>query len=233
MTRVDEGEEINGKDQALGWAKRETDARNPEARSGWGGKPVVCILDGERGLWKRVIALFSLAVFIIDLYHVLESLYKAAHAMYGEGTAEARAMVEKHLRMLLEGKIGLVIGALKQVRTKQGLRGGRRKTVEKVIGYLENNRSYMKYDEYLAAGYPIGSGVAEGACRHLVKDRLEATGMHWTVEGAQAMLDVRSTYLNGDWSAFAGFRADRVEASYAKQVAILNRLARAGHRAAV
>ena len=55
--------------------------------------------------------------------------------------------------------------------------------MESAIEYLENNREHMKYDEYLAAGYPIGSGVAEGACRHLVKDRLEQTGMRWTVDG--------------------------------------------------
>ena len=64
----------------------------------------------------------------------------------------------------------------------------------------------MHYDEYLAAGYPIGSGVAEGACRHLVKDRMEGTGMHWQTEGAQAMLDLRAVYLNGDWDAFQSYR---------------------------
>lgn len=69
------------------------------------------------------------------------------------------------------------------------------------IRYYENNRQHMRYDEYLAAGYPIGSGVAEGACRHLVKDRLEGTGMRWTVNGAQAMLSLRAIHLNGDWDA--------------------------------
>ena len=64
----------------------------------------------------------------------------------------------------------------------------------------------MRYDVYLAAGYPIGSGVAEGACRHLVKDRMEQTGMRWTVAGAQAMLHLRATYLNGDWEAFCVYR---------------------------
>ena len=75
-----------------------------------------------------------------------------------------------------------------------------------VIGYFENNRAPRRYDEYLAAGYPIGSGVAEGACRHLVKDRLEQTGMRWVLEGAQAMLYLRATYLNGDWEAFIDYR---------------------------
>ena len=64
----------------------------------------------------------------------------------------------------------------------------------------------MRYDEYLAAGYPIGSGVAEGACRHLVKDRMELTGMRWRVPGAQAILDLRAVYLNGDWDDFQQHR---------------------------
>ena len=78
--------------------------------------------------------------------------------------------------------------------------------LESAIEYLENNREHMRYDEYLAAGYPIGSGVAEGACRHLVKDRMEQTGMRWTVEGAQAMLHVRALYLNDQWEDFLAFR---------------------------
>ena len=60
----------------------------------------------------------------------------------------------------------------------------------------------MRYDEYLKAGYPIGSGVAEGACRHLVKDRMERTGMRWTLAGAQAMLHLRALFLNGRWDEF-------------------------------
>ncbi len=64
----------------------------------------------------------------------------------------------------------------------------------------------MCYDEYLAAGYPIASGVIEGACRYVVKDRMERAGMRWTVEGAQAMLDLRSTYVNGQWVEFQNYR---------------------------
>ena len=67
----------------------------------------------------------------------------------------------------------------------------------------------MKYDEYLAAGLPIGSGVAEGACRHVVKDRLEQTGMRWTVSGAQVMLDLRTTYLNDDWDSYVQHYIDQ------------------------
>jgi hypothetical protein len=82
-----------------------------------------------------------------------------------------------------------------------------------VVGYFENNRQNMKYDEYLSAGYPIGSGVAEGACRHLVKDRMEQTGMRWTVEGAQSLLHLRAIYLNGDWPTFVAYRIQNEQTS--------------------
>ena len=86
--------------------------------------------------------------------------------------------------------------------TQRGLKGTSRKTIREVADYFERNRGRMKYDEYLAAGYPIGSGVVEGACRHLVKDRMERAGMRWHPSGAQAMLDLRATYLNGEWESF-------------------------------
>ena len=86
--------------------------------------------------------------------------------------------------------------------TKHHLKGVPKKTIEQVTGYFQYNQPRMRYDEYLAKGYPIGSGVAEGACRHLVKDRLERTGMRWTLQGAQAMLDLRATYLNDEWEPF-------------------------------
>jgi hypothetical protein len=92
--------------------------------------------------------------------------------------------------------------------TKQKLKGSRAKQMSAVIGYLQRNRRFLRYDEYLAAGYPIGSGVAEGACRHLVKDRLELTGMRWRIPGAQAMLDLRAVYINGDWDSFQAHRVE-------------------------
>ncbi|HEV57707.1 MAG TPA: hypothetical protein ENN87_09490 [Phycisphaerales bacterium] len=78
--------------------------------------------------------------------------------------------------------------------------------MSKVIGYLSNNRAYMRYDVCLSQGYPMGSGVVEGACRHVVKDRMEGTGMRWCVAGAQAMLDLRAIHCNGDWKAFQQYR---------------------------
>jgi len=83
--------------------------------------------------------------------------------------------------------------------TKHKLSESKRKQMDRVITYMENHRSYMKYDEYLSQGYPIGSGVIEGACRHVVKDRMEGTGMRWRIPDAQAILSLRAVYINGDW----------------------------------
>ena len=67
----------------------------------------------------------------------------------------------------------------------------------------------MRYDVYLREGYPIASGVIEGACRHLIKDRMERAGMHWTLAGAQAMLDLRSVWIGGHWEAFQQYRIEQ------------------------
>src|SRR5204863_3497040 len=77
--------------------------------------------------------------------------------------------------------------------------------LRKTIGYYRRNLSYMEYDVYLARGWPIGTGVVEGACGHLVKDRMEQAGMRWTKAGAQAMLDLRAVRLSGDWDAYWEF----------------------------
>ena len=136
-----------------------------------------------------------------------------AHCFHKEGSDEAKQFVEERLRDLLQGRVGYVIGGLRRRLTDgeaAAASGGR--WCESAVEYLANNREHMRYDEYLAAGYPIGSGVAEGACRHLVKDRMEQTGMRWTVEGAQAMLHVRALYLNDQWEEFLEYRVEQEQA---------------------
>ena len=217
MTHIDGGRESNGKDRGLKAAADEIAQRNPGGR-----KRVGIVMDGEKALWKRVLRLFPMSVFILDLYHVTEYLWDAAHAFFGEGTDEAQEFADKQLREILEGRVGYVIGALKQMATKRKLRGGKKKAVNSAVKYYTNNRKFMKYDKYLAEGLPIGSGVAEGACRHLVKDRMERTGMRWRVEGAQAMLNVRATYLNGDWQGFFDHRIEENSRRYVAQMDIIH-----------
>jgi hypothetical protein len=189
------------------WLADEVMRRDPA-----GTKPLIFLSDGERALHDRQGEyLPEGATCILDLFHVMERLWKAAWCFFEESTQkrEAHEWVEKELRMLLEGRVGYVIGGLRQMMTKRGLKGTRRKTVREVAGYLERNRERMRYDEYLAAGYPIGSGVVEGACRHLVKDRMERAGMRWYPDGAQAMLNLRATYLNGEWDAFWAYHVEQ------------------------
>ncbi len=189
------------------WLADEVIRRDPE-----GLKPVVFLSDGERALHDRQDEYPPAgAICILDLYHVLEKLWKAAWCFFDEATEkrEAHQWVEKELRMLLEGKVGYVIGGLRQMMTNRQLKGVGRKAVNEVVNYLTRNRQRMRYDDYLAKGYPIGSGVVEGACRHLVKDRLERAGMRWRPEGAQAMLDLRATYLNGEWDSFWAYHVEK------------------------
>jgi hypothetical protein len=189
-----------GKAALFLWLADEVVRRNPE-----GTKPLIFLSDGERALHDRQSEyLPENVVCILDLFHVMERLWKVAWCFFDEKTQkrEAHQWVEERLRRLLEGKVDSVIRGMRYQSTQRGLKGSKRKTVKGAADYFEHNRARMKYDEYLAAGYPIGSGVVEGACRHLVKDRMERTGMRWVPSGAQAMLDLRGTYLNGDWNAF-------------------------------
>jgi len=203
LTREVEGKEVNGKDIVFQWFREQCQQRN-----GDGSKVMACLMDGERALWStRALHLAGLVIVcILDLFHMLGYLWQAAHCFYAENSAEARAFVTERLKRVLEGEVGRVIGGLRQMATKQGLNGAKLKQLLSAVQYLENNREYMHYDQYLAAGLPIASGVAEGACRHVVKDRMELTGMRWRVASAQAMLDVRAMYLGDDWEEFQEYR---------------------------
>jgi hypothetical protein len=176
------------------------------------GKTVVCLMDGERQLWDLQEEWFGRAVGILDLFHAMKRLWAVAHCVHGEKSPVASEFVTHHLRMLLEGKVGYVIRNFRGLITRHGLRGNKKTTVESAITYYQNNRTHMRYDEYLAAGYPIGSGVIEGACHHFVKDRMEGAGMRWELEGAQAMLSLRAIYLNGQWDDFFVYRIAKEQA---------------------
>jgi len=194
LTRKVADKEVNAKDVVFDWLAKEVRQRDPQER-----RTVVAIMDGEaklRDLQERTI---DRAIGILDIWHVTEYLWKLAYCFHPEGSAEAESFVETYLRKLLEGKVRRVIGGIRQMVTKGGLSKPRQEKAEQYLNYFAQRCEYMKYDEYLAAGYPIGSGVVEGACRHLVKDRMEQTGMRWRIAGAQAVLSLRAIYVNDDW----------------------------------
>jgi hypothetical protein len=197
-----DGEPGSGTASAFAWMIGELFLRGRAAN-----KPLVFLSDGQESLWEaRRYWLPARAVNILDLLHVTPRLWKAGHVFHPEGSQEAEDFVRERVLRVLEGKTAGVIRGLREMATKHGLQGGKKKTITAVCAYLQANLERMRYDEYLRAGSPIASGAVEGACRHLVKDRRERAGMHWTIPGAQAMLDVRSIYVSGLWDEYQQYR---------------------------
>jgi hypothetical protein len=193
---------LDGKEEAFKDLAKQVAERDPE-----GKKKRVALVDGEHKLRDLIKTYLEGFCIILDLFHVLEYLWKASHVFNKEGSKAAELWVTQRLRMLLTGKVVAVIEELKDALKGGKLSKAKREALEKVIVYLQNGQEYMRYDEYLAQGYPIGSGVIEGACRNLVKDRMEMTGMRWCIEGAEAVLQMRSVDVNGLWKKFWDFRA--------------------------
>jgi len=116
------------------------------------------------------------------------------------------AFAYDRLLRILQGDVAGVITGLRRMATLRDLKGEALKTVTIACNYFEKNAQRMRYHEYLQAGYPIASGVIEGACRHIIKDRMEQGGMRWTLEGAEAMLNVRSVYASSYAEDFGRWR---------------------------
>jgi hypothetical protein len=144
-------------------------------------------------------------VLIVDLLHVLSYLWKAMKALCKHSGASVEARVTEGLELLLTGGVNKLATRLARQSREQGLSGQERKAVERCVGYLRKNAKYLRYDAYLAAGYPIATGVIEGACRHLVQDRMGITGARWDLVSAEAVLRLRALQSNGDWDAYWTF----------------------------
>lgn len=196
----------SGIDLVYDWLLWESVLRNPRGR-----RPMVHLGDGQEALWQARDEYLSdnNAVDILDLLHVTPRLWQAAKLFHGERSPLVVPFVRQRVTQVLQGKVETVVRGLRRLAGEHQLKSAKKKSLARICRYLYKNRHRMRYDEYLAKGYPIASGVIEGACRHLVKDRMERAGMHWTIEGAQAMLDVRSVYLSGAWAAFQPFRIER------------------------
>lgn len=174
-----------------------------------GNKPIVVLIDGDPALEKAIDRVLThnnlnerVDVKILDIIHVSEYVWEAGTAIYGEKNPNRRAWVREKLLAILDGKVGYVIGALKQIMRKNKFSQSKLDTIRKVIRYLTNHKHMMHYDEYLSKGYPIGTGVVESACGSLVKNRMERNGMRWSIDGAQAMLQLRAVARNKDWEQF-------------------------------
>lgn len=200
------GDAVDGRAAVFAWMSEQM-----AARQAGGDKPIVCIMDGEEALWNMRDALQADVpmIDILDLLHVTPRLWDAATLFHPKGSRAAEKFVRDRVTRILRGDVSGVVRGLKRMGTANGVRGNKLTTLRKICGYLGKNRHRMRYNHYLACGYPIASGVIEGACRHVVKDRLERTGMNWTIPGAQAMLELRCIYLTEQWDTFNEFRIAR------------------------
>jgi hypothetical protein len=182
-----------GKDAFITDVKDEMTRRDPEHKHTW-----VIVTDGERALQRRVIASFQNVTLILDLLHVMDKLWKAAHALHPEGSPEAEQFVKARTEKILCGMTGQVVKGLRQTVTKRAITGQKAKAIHSACDYLYANRDRMRYDEYLRNGWPIASGTVEGACKNLIRDRFERSGMRWTPQTAEALLKLRAAHLSGD-----------------------------------
>jgi len=199
---------LRGKEAAFESLADRIERRDPD-----GAKPIIVLLDGAVALETQIRArlhahglLPRVDAVIVDLWHVSVYLWEVGTVLWGETAAERNRWVEDKLRALLEGRVGRVIGGLRQRLTKGHLTAVQQRTLRKAITYLDNHRHMMAYDAYLAKGYPIGTGVVEGACNSLVNDRMEQSGMRWSATGAEAMLQQRAVKKNDDWEDFWAYR---------------------------
>ncbi len=193
-----------------------------EATGRWQpGQVIIRLMDGQQVLWDAADACMADfieeqrqagkavdQVDILDIMHASTYVWKAAKAFHGHKEHQ-EAFAQDRLLRILQGDVTGVITGMRRMASQRNLTGEALKDVTKACNYLESNAERMRYDEYLKAGYPIASGVIEGACRHVIKDRMEQGGMRWTLAGAEAMLNVRSVCASSEWETFGTWRQAR------------------------
>jgi hypothetical protein len=180
--------------------------RDPGGEQTW-----IALADGNKDqiawLGAQAAARGVTLTIIIDLIHVLEYLQDAAWCFFPEASPQAGPWVRDKAAQILDGSAGEVAAALRAAAA--GLGKTKRATAEKTARYLENKAPWLDYPAALAAGWPISTGVIEGACRHLVKDRMDITGARWGIQTAEAILKLRALHANGDFDDYWTYHLER------------------------
>lgn len=188
-------------------AFKEARSRDPQQRKRW-----VALVDGnETQLGDLLVCAEHYGVeltVIVDLIHVLEYVWKAAWVFHGEGSKEAEQWVTDRLLEILRGHASRVAGGMRRSATRQHLPAKDRAAVDDCADYLIKYAAYLRYHEYLAAGLPIATGVIEGACRHLIQDRMGITGARWSLAGAEAVLRARALRSSADFDEYWTFHQE-------------------------
>jgi hypothetical protein len=142
---------------------------------------------------------------LIDCVHVIEYLWSAAWCFFKEGDPAAERWVNDKARQILDGKAGITAASIRRKATRLKLEPDKRRNADRAADYLLNKRPYLDYPTALANGWPIATGVIEGACRHLIKDRMDITGARWGLHTAEAVLKLRAVISNGDFDTYWDF----------------------------
>ena len=165
---------------------------------------VIFIGDGAKWIWNIARYHFPEAIQIVDFYHSVERLWLLSRTIHGEGTEACKEWARKGVKHLLKGKVELIINSISQLDSLNvdSLNVDVTEEIHKNITYFTNNKEKMRYDQYKKRGYHIGSGAVESACKHVVGQRLKQAGMRWSVLGADAILQLRILWKNGEWNRF-------------------------------
>jgi len=160
-------------------------------------KAVVYLGDGAGWVRSEYERHFSRATFIIDWYHASEHVWGCGKVLFGEGTGTSEDWVKERLSLLWDGWTKRLLDDLGEEGKRY--RGRKRQAVEDLRRYISVNEEQMRYDVFRAKGYEIGSGPVEGACKHVVGDRLKRSGMIWSRAGSSSVLALRVAWLNRQW----------------------------------
>ena len=166
----------------------------------------VALCDGDDALQSRLQAHLPRFTLILDFIHAHEYLWDAAHALFSDDDPQRDEWMLKHARQLLASQTKPLIASLEQQAKHPATTPSQQVALTKAANYFTRNTPYIDYKSYLAQGFPIASGVIEGACRHLVKDRMELSGMRWVQPTAESLLQLRAVSENEDWDAYHDFR---------------------------
>lgn len=186
--------------------------RDPEQKRPW-----VMLVDGQpqqlQGIKAAIRRHGVNVILILDFIHVLEYLWKAAYCFYERDQKEQKLEAERWVSIralaILEGKSSGVAAGMRRSATQRGMEEKDREAVDECADYLLKRRDMLRYDEYLKQGFPIASGIIEGACRHLINDRLGITGARWGLQSAEGILKIRALNSSGDLDAYWRFHKEQ------------------------
>ena len=160
----------------------------------------IALCDGAKPLQEQFMTLFPDFRLVLDFIHAYEYLWKAANLLFKEDDPQRLTWVKSQTTHLLDSATASVIDHLRE--RADPLSGRVAERLHKIANYFERNSPFMDYATCLQLGLPIASGVIEGACRHIVKDRMELSGMRWSRNGAETLLQLRCVRHNGHWDDF-------------------------------